>query len=156
MLDKIEKDQAIIICQKALNNWGYALQKVVAMEECSELIDAITNSTIREPHNVEEEVADIEIMCIQLRIMYGSKEVDKYVTNMASLPMKTILQIEAIKACTDLIKVISKSIRSKESKIHEKIAWMEIMCNHLRDSYDNNKVDELKQFKLKRLTELVW
>lgn len=155
-MEKISKDEEIIICKKALNNWGYAIQKVVAMEECSELIDAITNSTIREPHNVEEEIADIEIMCIQLRIIYGNKEVDKYVTNMTSSPIKTILQLESIKACTDLIKAISKSIRSKESKIHKKIAWMEIMCGHLRDSYNNEKVDDLKQFKLKRLKELIY
>lgn len=155
-MEKIENDEAITICIKALSNWGYAIQKVVAMEECSELIEAITNSTIREPHNVEEEVADIEIMCIQLRVIYGNKEVDKYATNMTSLPMKTILQLESIKACTDLIKAISKSIRSKESKIHERIAWMEIMCGRLRDSYNNEKVDDLKQFKLKRLKELVY
>lgn len=155
-MEKIENDEAVVICQKAINTWGPSIQQVVAMEECSELIEAIMNSVIREPTNVEEEVADIEIMCIQLRIIYGSEKVDKFVGFMKNIPSKTVIHIEAIKACSDLIKAISKSIRDKESNIHEKIAAMEIMCQRLRDSYRNEKVNDLKQFKLNRLKGLVW
>jgi len=149
-------DEIIIICKKAIDTWGPAMQQVVAMEECSELIEAIINSTIREPHNVEEEVADIEIMCIQLRIIFGSQEVDETDANMKSLSINKIIQTEAVKACADLIKSISKSIRDKESKIYQQIVWMEAICEQLRYTYNNEKVEEFKQAKLKRLRELVW
>ena len=155
-MNKIKNDEATLICKKAIDTWGPAMQQVVAMEECSELIEAIINSTIREPHNVEEEVADIEIMCIQLRIIFGSQEVDETAANMKSLSINKIIQTEAVKACADLIKSISKSIRDKESKIYQQIVWMEAICEQLRYTYNNEKVEEFKQAKLKRLKQLVW
>lgn len=155
-MERIKNDEAIVICKKAIDTWGPAMQQVVAMEECSELIEAITNSTMREPHNVEEEVADIEIMCIQLRLMYGNEAVEKAALEIENLSIKRIIQIKAIKACADLIKAISKSIRNKDSKIYQQIVWMEIICKQLRYIYNNEKVEELKQAKLKRLKQLVW
>lgn len=155
MLDKIENDEAIVICKKALNNWGYAIQKVVAMEECSELIEAIENSKTTDLHNVEEEIADVEIMCLQLRIIYGSSKVEEekmVATN------KTIDRLDSatIIACSNLVKSISKEIREKHSRIHENIAWMEIVCERLRHVFNKDNINKYKQSKLIRLKELVW
>ena len=74
----ISKDEEIIICSKALNNFGPAIQQVVAMEEMSELTQAISKSIRGKEHNVEEEIADVEIMLTQLKIMFDMKKVEEY------------------------------------------------------------------------------
>lgn len=149
-MDKIDKDQSIKICKNALCKWGHAMQKIVAIEECSELIEALENSLVTGFHNVEEETADVEIMCLQLRLMYGSLQVDE---ERAAIANRLIDNLEstAIIACSDLIKSISKEIRSKHSRIHERIAWMEIVCDNLRLTFNNDQVEQFKKSKLIRL-----
>lgn len=77
MLEKIEHEKEVIICQKAIDNWGEALQQVVAMEECSELVQAISKSIRGKEHNVEEEIADVEIMCTQLRLIFNNDKINE-------------------------------------------------------------------------------
>ncbi|MDS0525480.1 hypothetical protein NNC19_07300 [Clostridium sp. SHJSY1] len=73
----MNKDTEVVICKKAINTFGQAMQKVVVMEECSELIQAVSKSIRGENHNVEEEIADVEIMCTQLRLMYNNSKIDE-------------------------------------------------------------------------------
>ena len=80
-MEKITKDQETVICKRAIDTFGAAIQQVVAMEECSELIQAISKSIRCKTHNVEEEIADVEIMCKQLRIIYDSSKVDEIKQN---------------------------------------------------------------------------
>jgi NTP pyrophosphatase (non-canonical NTP hydrolase) len=77
VLEKIEHEKEVIICKKAIDTFGAAIQQVVAMEECGELIQAISKSIRCKEHNVEEEIADVEIMCSQLRLIFNSKKVDE-------------------------------------------------------------------------------
>lgn len=77
MLDKIENDEATIICKKAINNWGVAIQQVVAMEEMGELIQAISKAVRGKQNNVEEEIADVEIMLMQLRLIFNNQKVEE-------------------------------------------------------------------------------
>jgi NTP pyrophosphatase (non-canonical NTP hydrolase) len=76
-MEKITKDQETLICKRAIDTFGAAIQQVVAMEECGELIQAISKAIRCKTHNVEEEIADVEIMCKQLRIIYNSQKVDE-------------------------------------------------------------------------------
>lgn len=69
----------IQVFEKAINTFGETPQKIVAMEEMGELIQAISKDLRGKEHNVEEEIADVEIMCKQLRIMYDSDKVDQFV-----------------------------------------------------------------------------
>ena len=67
------------ICKKAVDHFGFANQADLAQEECAELIVAINHcmrgrATVPE---VCEEIADVEIMCMQLRVMYGDDIVDR-------------------------------------------------------------------------------
>ena len=62
-LNVISRDEELLICNKAVNTFGQAIQKVVAMEECAELISAVNNKMIERENNIEEEIADVEIMC---------------------------------------------------------------------------------------------
>lgn len=73
----IDENEATVICKKAIDTYGQANQSVVAMEEAGELIQAISRALRDKEHNIEEEVADVEIMCMQLRLMYNSKMIDK-------------------------------------------------------------------------------
>ena len=73
----MNKDERIKLYRKAIGNYGEAAQQIVAMEECSELIQAISKKLRGRESNVEEEIADVEIMVEQLRLMSNSSLVDK-------------------------------------------------------------------------------
>lgn len=64
------------IYHKAIRNYGIYGQCDVCIEECSELIQAISKFKRGKNHNVEEEVADLEIMLEQMRIMFDNKKID--------------------------------------------------------------------------------
>lgn len=67
--------------QKVMDKWGVDAQLNVAIEELSELIKEICKDK-RDygiPDQIAEEVADVEIMCEQLRFIYDFDEaVDKW------------------------------------------------------------------------------
>ena len=75
---KFTKDEEIVICNKAINTYGNASQKVKAIEEMGELIQAISKSLLDNENNVEEEIADVEIMLTQLKIMYNLSDVENW------------------------------------------------------------------------------
>ena len=58
----------------AIALYGGAEQEVVAIEECSELIQAISHKHRGRPHNIAEEIADVEIMLEQLKIINDCAE----------------------------------------------------------------------------------
>ena len=72
------KDEEIIICNKAINSYGNASQKIKAIEEMGELIQAISKSLLDNENNVEEEIADVEIMLTQLKIMYNLSDIENW------------------------------------------------------------------------------
>lgn len=64
------------IVRESIEHYGTAMQTVVCMEECGELIQAISK-TIRMPNisipvtNLEEEMADVLICIAMLQEIYG-------------------------------------------------------------------------------------
>jgi NTP pyrophosphatase (non-canonical NTP hydrolase) len=67
------------IYRLAVKKWGYPLQLGMLIEECAELIQA-TNKVLRYKnssnekdciYNLAEEIADVEIMIGQLKIMFN-------------------------------------------------------------------------------------
>ena len=50
----------------AIRRFGERNQEDVAIEECSELIQAISHKHRGREHNIPEEIADVEIMLMQL------------------------------------------------------------------------------------------
>lgn len=54
---------------KAIDKFGAAEQENLAIEECSELIQAISHKHRGREHNIPEEIADVEIMLAQLKII---------------------------------------------------------------------------------------
>lgn len=53
----------------AISVFGEHAQEEVAIEECSELIQAITHKHRGREHNIAEEIADVEIVLEQLKII---------------------------------------------------------------------------------------
>ena len=59
------------IFNAAIRVFGGSAQEEVAIEEMAELIQAITHKHRGREHNIAEEVADVEIMLEQLKIING-------------------------------------------------------------------------------------
>ena len=54
---------------EAIKKYGEQAQEGVAQEECAELIQAISKKHRGKKHNIAEEIADVEIMLEQLKII---------------------------------------------------------------------------------------
>ena len=65
----ISKEKQQEICKKAINTFGERRQVIKVCEELGELQTALCKFTLDNKHNVEEEIADVEIMLSQLRLM---------------------------------------------------------------------------------------
>lgn len=57
------------ILTTAIRTFGEEAQERQAIEECSELIQAICHKQRGREHNIAEEIADVEIMLEQLKII---------------------------------------------------------------------------------------
>ena len=66
--------------QKAIELWGVEGQIRQAIEECAEMITALCHKDRDKVDwgDVAKEVADVEIMCSQLREIIGPEIVDRY------------------------------------------------------------------------------
>lgn len=53
----------------AIQTYGEIVQEGIAQEEFAELIQAISKKHRGKPHNIPEEIADVEIMLEQLKII---------------------------------------------------------------------------------------
>lgn len=70
------KDSNINVLKKAIEIHGEEAQLLVAMEECAELIQAISHHLRkRNPTNIIEEIADVSIMIKQLEIIFGKDDI---------------------------------------------------------------------------------
>lgn len=61
------KDNKTLI--SAINAFGEKAQEEIAMEECAELIQAISHKHRGRKHNIPEEIADVEICLEYLKII---------------------------------------------------------------------------------------
>ena len=57
----------------AIKKYGEKAQEEVAIEEMAELIQAISHKHRGREHNIAEEIADVEIMLEQLKIINGCR-----------------------------------------------------------------------------------
>jgi NTP pyrophosphatase (non-canonical NTP hydrolase) len=73
-IDKVTETKRIF--RQSLEKYGKEAQSRQAMEECAELVQAI-NKCLRYPNkddckdNLVEEIADVEIMLYQLKVMFN-------------------------------------------------------------------------------------
>lgn len=64
----------IEILNTAIKVYGEQAQEKVAIEECSELIQAICHKHRGREHNIAEEIADVEVMLEQLKIINNCRD----------------------------------------------------------------------------------
>ncbi len=57
------------VLKNAIAHYGETEQENLCIEECAELIQAINKKHRGKPHNIPEEIADVEIMLEQLKII---------------------------------------------------------------------------------------
>lgn len=69
--NEVEEETTLV---KAITKYGAEAQEGVAQEECAELIQAISKKHRGKPHNITEEIADVEIMLEQLKIINGCED----------------------------------------------------------------------------------
>lgn len=79
-IKSIGKDEEIIICSKAIREFGGNNQLIIAMEELGELIQAISKVLrgLETNGNFEEEIADVDIILTQLKILGNLREIEKW------------------------------------------------------------------------------
>lgn len=66
------------VLETAISVYGAKNQELVAIEECCELCVAINHKQRGREHNISEEIADVEIMLEQLKIINKcGSDVDK-------------------------------------------------------------------------------
>ena len=71
-------EEEIMTLHEAIVTFGETHQEGVAQEECAELIQAISKKHRGQRHNIPEEIADVEIMLEQLKIInHCHSEVEK-------------------------------------------------------------------------------
>jgi len=58
------------ILQKALNKFGQSHQKDKMIEEMAELTQALIKERHGEQHNIAEEIADVQIVLNQMKLLY--------------------------------------------------------------------------------------
>lgn len=66
------------ICNKAIEKYGIKNQLIVAIEELSELQKTLCKFLRGNVTNIEEEIADVEIMIIQLEEMFNYNKIEKW------------------------------------------------------------------------------
>lgn len=64
---------------KAIETFGKDMQKIVAMEELAELQQALSKDLRGKEHNVEEEIADVTIMLMQLELIYDKRKIKEWI-----------------------------------------------------------------------------
>ena len=70
----MEQGEILELLKKLISVNGDEYQEKVAIEECSELIQAICHKHRGREHNIAEEIADVEIMLEQLKIINNCRD----------------------------------------------------------------------------------
>ena len=84
----MNKDKQVV-WRESIRKYGKEIQSIVCMEECSELIQAVSKCLRGKPDatdNLAEEMADVTICLHMLQEMYGVpvEELNDYIDEMAS------------------------------------------------------------------------
>ena len=66
------------VYKKVIKKYGTVNQRRIAQEELAELIQAISKDLRGLRNNVEEEIADVEIVLDQLKMIYSSSIIDAW------------------------------------------------------------------------------
>ena len=142
------------VCEKAIFTYGAESQKIKAVEEIGELIEALSNLVLGTEHNVEEEIADVFIMLCQLKKMYQIRS--EVTTACQPLPIGLNDIVIAIKTLSKLIQAISRQLIGDEHDAETQIINAENILTRIMDRFDADTVDRFIYKKLERLAKHIW
>lgn len=74
----MERKEELQICYEAVAMFGATKQIDIAIEEMAELTQALSKFKRGKIHNVEEEIADVEIMIEQLKIIFNADKYERF------------------------------------------------------------------------------
>jgi hypothetical protein len=133
------------VFRRAIQDYGKIPQKIKAIEELAELIEAVSIGNTR---MIAEEMADVSIMIDQLELIYDNKhEVMGYIKDRKK---KKSRQIRPIEELSRLIQVIAKG--SDLSSVAKKMADVYVILDYLKELYGNAlDVGIYRESKLERL-----
>ena len=151
----IDKDMEILICRKAIDTFGEAIQKLKAIEEISELNQALMLGLQGKQNNIEEEIADVEIMLMQLRLMYGSGTIEKELETVYDLVPPRVIE-QCVNLFNVLVQHMCKELISEFRLDVRKIAYCISSIEVLKNKFNKKEIEEIKQEKLKRLEQIVY
>ena len=80
------------ILEAAINKYGAFAQENMCIEECAELIQAINKKHRGLPHNIAEEIADVEIVLAQLKTINECWETVETIKQVKLRRLRAILQ----------------------------------------------------------------
>lgn len=106
---------------KTIYAFGVTNQLDKVVEECSELIQAIQKFKQNRMTNVEEEIADVEIMCEQLRMMFNEEMINSFKAQKLDRLEKRVLSNErTVKdetICDDFISLDRRTIMGHRKEL---------------------------------------
>jgi NTP pyrophosphatase (non-canonical NTP hydrolase) len=114
----------IQILKKAIETYGEEPQLRQCMEECAELISALTDyaeSEEMDTDNIIEEMADVLIMCKQVELIVKDYVMEPIATQFL-YANKNIACNKTIKELAEFIKTLNKYLRGKKIPSYE-ICW---------------------------------
>lgn len=141
------------VCEKAIFTYGADHQKIKAIEELGELIQALSNGLIGRTHNIEEEMADVFIMLCQLKKMY---QVDSQVIAHKPAPVGLSDIVITISILSKLSQAISRQLIGDEHDVEKQIKNTETILLRIMDGFSAEKIDQFIYAKLERLAGVVW
>ncbi len=79
--------------KEAVQTFGAPAQAVVAMEECSELIKELSKALRHNANleNIAEEIADVEIMVEQLKLMFNVEDLVEHFIRMKNGRLEALI-----------------------------------------------------------------
>lgn len=147
------------IMEQAVDNFGHAHQIIKAMEEMAELekelckiLSEPTNTAAR-LDNIAEEIADVEIMLTQLKIIFAIPvKLEKFPP--VNHPRARLMAIKIMAELQRSLCTYSLGLKTEQmlQSIEKQIRKAENMTNHLKNYFAiRTLVDDWKKLKLIRL-----
>lgn len=152
------------ILEKAIATYGEEAQIRQCMEECAELISAITDYAESDECNVDniiEEMADVLITCRQVEIISKDYVLQSADNESVEIADKRTICNMTIKCLADLIKTLNKYLRGIELPKYEiccRISCLLLQLDFFSDLLERDGVGNIEKqlhykikFKLNRL-----
>lgn len=139
------------ILERAINIYGPGAQKVIAIEECSELIKEICKKD-RGMYNklhMAEEIADLEIMLVQLGMIHGKTNcLAGFSTNNIGKVIKEISYLqELIVETLEDSRTAIKCIPAQIEEVEVRLKWLkkDLKLEKLVEVYKDKKLERLEE-----------